>query len=504
MFAKVTDDKGDKMEHVQSMISDVEDNISKSSKERVKLVTDMQRNRAREQRIKELDMRNLKPDSKTNRGLIKRFQSSKNQGEAETISTDKLQQIQKDLSNIKVKEGPETKTCFWSHENSLQSTRDTVEELLKQGTPVKDIHLLFGLVGVPVSHDVRNYTDPMNIGINGGLTDVTPSDQCHLSQRSLWDLSGTVHNQTLASPFGLKSKVTAVIPIKSWNHPAVWKAYNKTTTLGKFLLSAQFRGTDTPLPQDQSAFTSATLLRTVQMWPQPNQTQASLMADLLDTIMFNFHNQTSINDFKDFPHHHIINNMASALAPMAKILESRELLSFAGSEQSRCLWRAVISNSIYWRVRRTVQGSKNKMAKLKTIVNIENRTVNQDEMKSLQEDIAVYATTYQIAQKFRATEDNNADLFQNNPDNIEDFKRFVSGFNDYNLFQAVEVTKALQCKKSTWRLKTQKFPYLETEEDAWQWLHEVHAKQEKREPHNEIDVEFDHFSMTLGQLSLSE
>ena len=73
---------------------------------------------------------------------------------------------------------------------------------------------------------------------------------------------------------------------RSWNHEAVWKAYHKTSNLAKHLLSAQMRGTETMMSDDHVAFTSAALLRAMTDWPQPNQSQASLMADLLDTIRF--------------------------------------------------------------------------------------------------------------------------------------------------------------------------------------------------------------------------
>ena len=73
---------------------------------------------------------------------------------------------------------------------------------------------------------------------------------------------------------------------RSWNHEAVWKANHKTSNLAKYLLSAQMRGTETMMSDDHVAFTSAALLRAMTDWSQPNQSQASLMADLLDTIRF--------------------------------------------------------------------------------------------------------------------------------------------------------------------------------------------------------------------------
>ena len=331
----------------EGMISHATDTLSKDSKQRVKLV------------LRELMLRTPDLKSKTNRGLIRRVQSARKRGEAEAVAmtSQQLQQVCSDLKDCE--EYEDMKSCFLSLESSLGATQKAAEELLRSGTrpeeiPLQSLLTMFGLVGIPVNHEVQNYTDPMNIGINEGLKDVTPSSSCHLSQNSLWYLSGSPQNETLVRHTGFQSKVTAVVPIKSWNHPAVWKAFHKTTNLGKFMVSAQLRGTDTPLPNDRGAFTAASLLKTIQLWPNPNQSEATLMADLLDTIQYENHNRANVKDFIDFPDVHIINNMPSALAPVARLLESKELLSYAGSEESAPLWRAIFSNSIFWKVKRAV------------------------------------------------------------------------------------------------------------------------------------------------------
>ena len=123
------------------------------------------------------------------------------------------------------------KICFVSQASSLQETQEVVEQICFDGkcTPWEK---LFGLIGIPVSHTVQNYTDPMNIGVNEHLLDVVSSPEAALNQKSLWSLSGTnessrVNLNNLVRFAGFNSKVTAVIPIKSWNHPAVWNAYHK-------------------------------------------------------------------------------------------------------------------------------------------------------------------------------------------------------------------------------------------------------------------------------------
>ena len=475
IFLKVEEEKD--LQEVHSLISSVESSLT--TKQRVDLV--IKGSKARHKRIeklKELELRNLKGNTKSSRGLMRRFRNEKKKGEAEMMTYQQLVNLKEELKDQE--DSPKDKTCFMSHESSLISAQIAVNELLEQlekgdKIPLEKLITLFGLVGIPISHDVQNYTDPMNIGIDSGLKAVVPSNQCHLSQRSLWGLSGTNHNESLGQSFGFNSKITAVVPIKSWNHPVVWNAFQKKTTLGKYLLSAQLRGTDTPIPSDHVAFTTSTLMRALQQWPEPNESEASLMADLLDTIQFKNHNREVLKEFMEKSDFHIISNMASGLAPIAKMMESAEVLSFAGSAGSKQFWRAIYSNSIFWKIKRSVGKHKeDRSNRMKAIINTDTKTINQEELEKYMLDPTVYAQTHQIAKKFTAFPKIGAEMFQNNQANVEEFKRVVASYN-FNLFMAVEVTKALLCKKSTWRLKTHKFPHFNSEEDAWLWLQQVHA-----------------------------
>ena len=216
MFAKV--DKGEAKERkaVHDMITDTEDTIGKSSRQRVRLVMDQDLSKKREERMAELKLRSLEDGGKSEKGLERRFNRMKKDGKAEGVSIKSLRHVQIDLEDQK--DDYMTKRCFHSYENSLEATKISLDELLKLrptgDLPIEKIVALFGLVGVPVSHKVDNYTDPMNIGINGGLLEVTPSDQTHLNQKSLWSLSGTDYNQNLVQHTGSKMTVTAVIPIR--------------------------------------------------------------------------------------------------------------------------------------------------------------------------------------------------------------------------------------------------------------------------------------------------
>ena len=136
-------------------------------------------------------------------------------------------------------------------------------------------------------------------------------------------------------------------------------------------------------------------------------------------------------------------------------------------------WRAIISNSIFWKVRKALSNAgrmhgKDRKQLLKEIIDPDKYTINEEVIKDLLVDPTVFSRTYQIAKKFKGETD--AQLFQNNHESIEDFKRLVVDYN-FDLFQAVEVAKALLCKKSTWRLKTHKFQDPSSEKEAWEWLH---------------------------------
>ena len=66
---------------------------------------------------------------------------------------------------------------------------------------------------------------------------------------------------------------------------------DKLITLGIHIVHDGQNYTDTPIPSDHIAFTTSNLMRAIQQWPKPNESEASLMADLLDTIQIKNHNR---------------------------------------------------------------------------------------------------------------------------------------------------------------------------------------------------------------------
>ena len=176
--------------------------------------------------------------------------------------------------------------------------------------------------------------------------------------------------------------------------------------------------------------------------------------------------------------------MPSALAPLAKMMEDEEVFRFAGSKESQSLWRAIFSNAVFWKVKRAIRkGHMNRRELIGDLVDTNNRVINQKVMNAFilkdngfEQDPIVFARLFQVAKKFkRSTPIIDKDLFLNNDDNLEQFKHFLGGYN-FDVFLAVEVTKALLAKKSTMRRKERAFPYLESEEAAWEWLTELHEK----------------------------
>merc|ERR1712107_266241 len=158
------------------------------------------------------------------------------------------------------------------------------------------------------------------------------------------------------------------------------------------------------------------------------------------------------------------------------MMESKFVLSFAGTEESNEFWKAIVSNSIYWKVRRLVAG-KNRDDILRTLANFKERTINMEELSLFNEDLTVYVRTFKIAQKFNKQDEVNKSLFQDNHENIEEFKKFITDVN-YDLFLLTEVVKAIICcGRVTKKLKC---PEFFIEEKAWQWMEEEHNKRELR------------------------
>ena len=202
--------------------------------------------------MKPMEVRQVKGSNKSNQGLLRRFKRGQGEHQDGQLQA-QWRSMQKELQGKDEERTTSAKECFISQECSLQETRAFLEDdqMMEEILKMEDIpwERFFGLVGIPVSHTVLNYTDPMNIGINEHLKEVVSSSECSLNQKSLWTMSGKrgtlVNCGNIARTWGFKSEVTGIVPIKSWNHPAVWKAYHKGPLI-KILMSAQLRGAAPP------------------------------------------------------------------------------------------------------------------------------------------------------------------------------------------------------------------------------------------------------------------
>merc|ERR550519_3280745 len=167
--------------------------------------------------------------------------------------------------------------------------------------------------------------------------------------------------------------------------------------------------------------------------------------------------------------------MPSALAPMSKMLQSKYVLRFAGSGESSHFWRAMVSNSIYWKVRRAMFG-KNRDEVFRALANFKTKSINDEVLLPFDEDLTVFARMFKIAQRYRKLDKIGENLFEDFHENVEEFKKFLTTSN-YKLFLLTEVVRSLICcGKVTKKLK---LPNLDTEAEKWEWMIEEHDRREQ-------------------------
>ena len=229
------------------------------------------------------------------------------------------------------------------------------------------------------------------------------------------------------------------------------------------------------------------------------------MVDLLDTIQFTDPRRNGAvpaesTDFMEQPELHIINNMSSALAPMAKMLESKYVLKFAGSDNSEEFWKAIVSNEIFWKVRRAVKG-KNRDNILRQLANYESQSIKTDVLKQFDVDLVFFARMFKIAQKYEMGQ-NGRSLFRNNQVDVEGFTKFMTGL-DYNLFLLTEVVRSLICcNRATKKLK---YPSFDKAERNWKWMkEEVDRRNDISSEQLEADEAWDNFLQEAAGQTLSQ
>ena len=298
-------------------------------------------------------------------GLMRRYMRTDQGKDPQTMMSDAIEKCKTSLPDLKKEvETSVREECFFSKESSLEGAIVAIEtcaDLFQDSSDVTPDSLLtvFGLHGLAIKHKAGNYTDPMLVGLNQGVRDTIHevfTNVC-LNQSVLWfaKQSGT----EIAAP-GFNKPITAVVPIKDWNHPAVWKLFCHDSDIGAMQMSAHLRNTLTPLPKDRVAFSASLLLKMMSDWPNPTEIQRKMMADVLTSIQWKTQNDKAKAIAEDLRGENPLavlsteNNLASELAPFAQVLCDTTLLAFLAEPESKNLWKALLANTLYWSVRRAI------------------------------------------------------------------------------------------------------------------------------------------------------
>jgi len=472
-------------------------------------------------------------DSKADKALGRRYIAT--QTDPEKLIQEAVDVFVKEIDEIeKATEKADMPRCFVLQETSLESCitalKAAIEIFSNYGSlDVENCLQLLGLVGIAVKHKIDNFVEPMNLGINHGfrdkIVDIYPG--VVLNQTSVW--YAAKNSETLKAP-GFNGEITSVVPIKKWNHPLVWKLYNSLTSIAVLQCSAQLRRMLTPLPRDRRAFAASALLKMLSMWPTPSEIQANTMADMLDSIqMYKTPEElakltTLLMEDKN-PDHHFTdaNAFNSELGPFALMMVDRNLLAFAGGPDSRLFWRALISNTTYWRTRKAL-GEDERQKELRVLFSISEehythplpddveepdepeyyagwdatKMEEYTKRRNLRPRSRIFTRFHAIAKVYNKNGKITPEMFEAEATPREEFAKFVIGY-DYNTFMELEVAKAVKMKgesdrflKENEEIKAMRMPHVETAAEAkkrmedmvkpiykWEYMNEAGEKRRK-------------------------
>ena len=331
-------------------------------------------------------LRQLDSNSKKDTSLIKRYLKASNGTDPQATMYTAINKCREQLNELKKSEEEidpwKEPQCFISLETSLESAMTAAEQgetLMKENIAIDQILTLYGLHGIAIQHKIANYTDPMllglNQGVNNSITKIYPG--VILNQALMWDAK--LNNYTVTAPgFDESSTITAVIPIMAWNHPMVWQLYTQDTEIANLQASANIRQTITPIVRDRQALNASLMLKMLADWgiENPSNIQEKTMSELLQTLQSDTPNETTKTITEalmgEEPDSKFTteNGLASELAPFCFILCNPCLLSFLGGSNSGQLWRALISNTIYWSIKKLPNQNINKNELVKTLLGI--------------------------------------------------------------------------------------------------------------------------------------
>ena len=439
-------------------------------------------------------------------GLARRYARTDQGKDPSQMLSDAIQKCKPALLDLKLEKDQDIREeCFFSKESSLESALVAIEtgvSVYEESDEITadDLLSIFGLHGLAIRHKAGNYTDPMLIGLNQGLKDtifdVYPN--VVLNQSILW-YSKQMQSE-LKAP-GFDKAITAVVPIKSWNHPAVWKLYCQETDIGAMQTSAHLRNVLTPLPKDRVAFTASTLLKMMADWSNPTEVQAKMMSVVLLTIQWKTQSEKSKeiadalmgdNPLAVFS---TANNLASELAPFAHILCDPFLLAFLAEPGSHKLWRALMANTVYWTVRRSL-GDEDRGDIIKKMVNLDeaNFTHPLPDLEDEPEPVAIhdqwpedkakefmtknkylyntklYRNMLSLAVAFKAAGNKTSPTIFNSANVSDDEVKACTVGMDLSLFGQVEVVKSILTRNETDRYSENCIGFHDTEEEARNYL----------------------------------
>jgi hypothetical protein len=174
---------------------------------------------------------------------------------------------------------------FISQEDSLTAFICAIEAIeAGQSVSVDQAVQLFGLLGVGISHKVDVYPDASMLF--GNIQKVFHT--CFMNQSTLWGCYGKAQGDgswgIIKSPFHKGEEIsclTAVVPLKSLNHPLVWECMRKSGMLD-IQMSITIRRRPEPIPND-IPFLYGALVKHVLGEPR-SEANRTLLRDILETM----------------------------------------------------------------------------------------------------------------------------------------------------------------------------------------------------------------------------
>jgi len=182
--------------------------------------------------------------------------------------------------------GEDIPVDFFSQENPLEAFIYAIEAIEEgREVSVQEAVQLFGLLGLGISHDIDNaYPDASMLF--GKMNKVFHT--CFMNQSTLWGCHGKAQGDgswgIIKSPFHKGEEIsclTAVVPLKSLNHPLVWECMRKSGMLD-IQTSITIRRRPEPIPND-IPFLYGALVKHVLGEPRSEANQR-LLRDILETI----------------------------------------------------------------------------------------------------------------------------------------------------------------------------------------------------------------------------